>query len=386
MAGTWTRYRAMIGLDKLDGVLNLQKLSNTLRYFSEPLALAAQQLSESFTYAPFLARHIYITFLSLTRTCFILQENMLLIFGDALPDEIEVPDDFFEFSGECFVSTDVLDFQQNLNLNLNLTEKYISPAAFINYMSMDQHPNSGASRKYVFDVIHTGANDTNNRNPSLNQIVEEINTDIPPISQPPQQNNQIELSAEQINNGFNNLQNSQNQLNAQIARINYLQNFQFNGENNTNASDNFNPNRNLDVNNLLVIQQSFWNGLIRNKSSYCQRCGGLAHTNSLVTCPRRCRYCYGPHDTKDCLGLNKCKWCGEPAGPHQCKYNADGINFLTVRCPLCKIRGHVASKCTPEYFAIGSLIACFRRGRRKKFGRKRKRRLRGIKKMKSKPK
>ena len=382
MAGT-IKYHAFIGLDKIDGVLNLKKLlSNPLSSRSDYLSQIATDLVECFQYAPFSIENIYYEYFYLKQIRFLLHENMLIIFEDDVPNEIEFPNDFYYISGYYKFPDEWLDISQNLNLNLNLTKRYISPDMFIIYMSYLSEDQLKKALANMAKNASNGPNQFGNNLPpnpnQINELDQNLNLNQAQQNQVQQQNpNQTQLSSEQIMNGLVNLNNSQNNLTNQVAKLNYLQDLQFMSENNTNLADQFKiSNQNLEQDKLLVIQQSFWNGLIRNKSSYCSKCCGLMHPNPNITCPRRCHTCFGPHDTKDCLKYNCCKWCGNIMGPHACSFNPNGIKFLTIKCPLCNIKGHTANECKSIFYAIGTLIRAIKRKRRfrklKKIKRRRK--------------
>lgn len=83
--------------------------------------------------------------------------------------------------------------------------------------------------------------------------------------------------------------------------------------------------------------------------SYCPRCFDLAHINP-DDCKRKCNLCLGNHWTKECTSFNRCPWCGKSKGPHIC----DEINLspLFITCPICKLIGHCANKCSPLFIAL----------------------------------
>lgn len=144
-----------------------------------------------------------------------------------------------------------------------------------------------------------------------------------------------------------------------------------------NAKDQYQGN--LNNNSLAIAQQNFWKNILGSQSTYCSRCGGLAHTEKSA-CKRRCNLCYGDHNTKDCRQKFNCPWCGAEGGLHNCNNNS--YAKLAIRCPLCKTKGHNATECNASFMATARLInvikSLFKRGRRSK-SRRRRRRLRGIK-------
>lgn len=187
-----------------------------------------------------------------------------------------------------------------------------------------------------------------------------------------QQANEMMNALNTQRQNINRIQNQMAQLSTSSARAFNL-NIQGTGQ---NEKDTFTGN--LNEATLQIAQQNFWKNVLGTQSTYCTRCGGLAHMDQ-GACKRRCNRCYGNHNTKDCREKLKCPWCGNDGGLHTC--NENSYSKLATRCPLCKTRGHNATECKMEFLVMSRLInvikSIFKKNKRSK--KRKRRRFRGIK-------
>lgn len=192
---------------------------------------------------------------------------------------------------------------------------------------------------------------------------------------------------EQVARSLNDQQQKINELTRSIENLtNVVNKNDFNKAipvSGVNSKDSFQGT--LDPNALSIVQQNFWNNVLNSSTSYCSRCGGMYHKEKGV-CPRRCRHCYGNHNSKDCKSKLKCQWCGSNIGIHTC--NIEDLKSLAIRCPLCKTRGHLAKDCKPEYLVIARLTnvikSFIKKNKRTSKIRIKRRRFRGIRPAKKK--